>query len=90
MDGKIELKDVHEKLCFISRDLDVLHLKGGCTKQWGLSLGHQVQLMCMGLGAYAMPLPTKNLTTLVLNTNGVFLLGHAQYVGYCSLATILC
>jgi hypothetical protein len=31
-DGEIELKDVHEKLHSISRDLDVLHLKGGRTK----------------------------------------------------------
>ncbi len=32
--GEIELKDVHEKLHSISKDLDVLYLKGGCTKQW--------------------------------------------------------
>ncbi len=31
-DGEIELKDAHEKLRSISRDLDVLHLKGGCMK----------------------------------------------------------
>ncbi len=31
-DGEIELKDVHGKLCFISRDLDVMHLKGGRMK----------------------------------------------------------
>ncbi len=28
--------------------------------------------MCRGLGAYAMPLPTENPTTLVFNTIGVF------------------
>jgi hypothetical protein len=33
-DGEIEFKDVHEKLRSISRDLDVLHLKGGRLKQW--------------------------------------------------------
>jgi hypothetical protein len=31
-DGEIELKDVREKLCSISRDLDVMHLKGGHMK----------------------------------------------------------
>jgi len=54
-DGEIEVKDVHEKLLFISRDLDVLHLKGGHMKQWVQSLGHQIQLMCRGSTAYAMP-----------------------------------
>jgi len=31
-DGEIELKDVHERLHFISKDLDVLDLKCGHTK----------------------------------------------------------
>jgi hypothetical protein len=39
-DGEIELKDVHEMLCSIYRDLDVLHLKGGHMKQWVQSLSH--------------------------------------------------
>jgi hypothetical protein len=89
-DGEVELKDVHEKLRSISRDLDVLHLKGGCMKQWVQSLGHQIQLMCKGSRMYVMPLLIENPTTLALHTTRVFLLVHAQYVGYCSLATILC
>jgi hypothetical protein len=39
-DGEIELKDVHEMIHSIYRDLDVLHLKGGHMKQWVQSLGH--------------------------------------------------
>jgi hypothetical protein len=31
-DGEVEFKDVHERLHSISRDLDVLNLKCGCTK----------------------------------------------------------
>ncbi len=89
-DGEVELKDVHEKLRSIFRDLDVLHLKGGCMKQWVQSLGHQIQLMCKGSRVYVMALPIENPTTLAFNTTRVFLLVHAQYVGYCFLATILC
>ncbi len=71
-DGEIELKDVHEKLHSISRDCDVLHLKGGRTKQWIQSLGHEVQLICKGSRVYAMPLLIENPTTLAPNTIGVF------------------
>ncbi len=31
-DGEVELRDVHEKLHSVSRDLDVLHLKSGRIK----------------------------------------------------------
>jgi hypothetical protein len=38
-DGEIELKDVHERLHKVSKDLDVLELKGGETKKWVQTLG---------------------------------------------------
>jgi hypothetical protein len=41
-DGEVELKDVHERLHYVSRDLDVLDLKCGHTKQWAQSLRCQV------------------------------------------------
>jgi len=31
-DGEVELRNVHEKLHSVSRDLDVLHLKSGRIK----------------------------------------------------------
>jgi hypothetical protein len=89
-DGEVELKDVHERLHSISKDLDVLDLKCGRTKQWAQSLRCQVQLMCKGLGTYVMPLLTKNQVAFAANIIRVFLLVLAQYVGSSSIATILC
>jgi hypothetical protein len=40
--GEIELKDVHGRLQKVSKDLDVLELKGGQTKKWVQTLGFQV------------------------------------------------
>ncbi len=47
-DGEIELKDVHKRLQKVSKDLDVLELKGGQTKKWVQTLGFHVQLMSRG------------------------------------------
>jgi hypothetical protein len=41
-DREIELKDVHERLQKVSKDLDVLELRGDQTKKWMLILGFQV------------------------------------------------
>jgi hypothetical protein len=89
-DGEVEPKDVHERLHSISKDLDVLDLKCGRTKQWAQSLRCQVQLMCRGPGTYVMPLPTKNQVAFAANRIRVFFASHYPICGFFFSATILC
>jgi hypothetical protein len=90
-DGEVEPKDVHERLHSISKDLDVLDLKCGRTKQWAQSLRCQIQLMCRGSGTYAMPLPTKNQVAFAANRIRVFFASHCLICGlFFFFTTILC
>jgi hypothetical protein len=80
-DGEVELKDVHERLHSISKDLDVLDLKCGRTKQWAQSLTCQVQLMCKGSGTYVMPRPTKNQVAFATNIIRMFFVSPCPICG---------
>jgi hypothetical protein len=80
--GKLlNLKMFMRSLHFIFKDLDVLDLKCGCTKQWAQGLGRQVQLMCKGSRAYVMPLPAENLTGLAANITRVFFISPCPICG---------
>jgi hypothetical protein len=43
-DGKVEFKNVNERLQHVSKELDALVLKGDCASQWAQTFGHQIQL----------------------------------------------
>ncbi len=58
-DGKVEFKNVNERLQHVSKDLDALVLKGNCTNQWAQTFGHQIQLMFRGAKVTNNPLPIK-------------------------------
>jgi hypothetical protein len=80
-DGEVEFKDVHERLHYVYRDLDVLDLKCGHTKQWARSLRCQVQLMCRGSRMYVISLPIENPVALAANTIGMFFVSPCLICG---------
>jgi len=58
-DGKVEFKNVNERLQHVSKDLDALVLKGNCANQWAQTFGHQIQLMFKGAKVTNNPLPIE-------------------------------
>jgi hypothetical protein len=89
-DGEIELKDAHERLQKVSKDLDVLELKGGQTKKWVQALGFQVQLMSRGKESLVIHYQLKIPTPWLLIHLEFILPVLAQYVVCFSLVISLC